>query len=116
MAIQDKPLLMVNGKTLPYNSKVSFTDGTPEIETTGQVGGPPIKRKNYENAFSTIKVNVRYSNETEVIINQIMQNGDNNTIIYGVNKFSGCVLKTNMIERSYGEDVDLEFNGNPIFA
>ena len=45
-----------------------------------------------------------------------MQNGDNNTIIYGVNKFSSCVLKTNMIERSYGEDVDLEFNGNPIFA
>jgi len=24
MAIQDKPLLIVNGKTLPYNSKVSF--------------------------------------------------------------------------------------------
>lgn len=116
MAIQDKPLLIVNGKTIPYNSKVSFTDGTPEIETSGQIGGPPIKRKNYENAFSVIKVSIRYSQETEATINQIMQNGDNNTIEYGSNRWTGAILKSNMIERSYGEDVDLEFNANPLFA
>jgi len=45
-----------------------------------------------------------------------MQNGDNNTIEYGSNRWTGAVLKSNMIERSYGEDVDLEFNANPLFA
>ena len=78
--------------------------------------GNEFKSSNLTDYLKNHRVNVRYSNETEVIINKIMQNGDNNTIVYGVNKFSGCVLKTNMIERSYGEDVDLEFNGNPIFA
>jgi hypothetical protein len=116
MAVSDKPLFSVNGKTLPYNSKVSFTDGTPETETSGQIGGPPVKRKNYENAYSVIKVNIRYSQENEATINQIMQNGDNNIIEYGSYRFTGAVLKSNMIERSYGEDVDLEFNANPLFA
>ena len=115
MAIQDRPLLIINGKTLPYNNKVSYTDGSPEVETKGQVGGPPIKRLNYDNAFATVKVNIRYSAETEVIINEIKANSDNNSITYGTVKITGCVLKTSMIERSYGEDVDLEFNGNPVY-
>lgn len=116
MAIQDKPFLYVNGKTLPYNNKVSFTDGTPEIEFAGQIGGKPVKRKNYEKAFAVIKVNIRYNAETHNLINQIMANGDNNTISYDSNKFTSVVLKTNMIERSYGEDVDLEFNADPLYA
>jgi hypothetical protein len=116
MAIQDKPFLYVNGKTLPYNNKVSFTDGTPEIEATGQIGGKPVKRKNYDKAFSVIKVNIRYDVESHNLINQIMANGDNNTIAYESNKFTGVFLKTNTIERSYGEDVDLEFNADPLYA
>lgn len=114
MPIQDKPLLIINGKTLPYNSKVSFTDGSPEIMFKGQVGGPPVKNKNYDNAFSTIKTNVRYSAEIEEIIDSIRNNGDNNTLIYGTYKFVGVVIKTNAIDRSYGEDVDIEFNANPV--
>lgn len=114
MAIQDKPLLIVNGKTLPYNDKVSYTDGSPEIMFKGQVGGPPVKKKSYENAFAIIKANIRYSQEIEDIINSIRNNGDNNVVIYGTIKITGCVLKTHSIDRSYGEDIDIEFNGNPL--
>lgn len=114
MSIQDKPILVVNGKTVAYINKVSFTDGAAEIMFKGQVGGPPVKVKNYENAFATIKTTIRYTAESEEILNAIRNNGDNNTIVIGTTKFSGCVLKTNTIDRSYGEDVDIEFNGNPI--
>lgn len=114
MTIADKKQLLINGNVFAYTGTVMINEGRPEIETKGRVGGSPVHVINYENAFSVIKVKTIYSQEIKNQIFSIENNKDNNTIAYGDQKFTGCILLP--FEKGDGEEVELTFNGNPYYA
>ena len=114
MAIQDKPFLEINGKTLGYNNKFSSTDGSPERKVYGQIGGKPVITFDYSNSFATIKVDVICTAETEEFLNQLKANGDNNTLIYGTKKFNNVIYHSNKTEYVVGEPISIEFTANPL--
>lgn len=114
MAIQDKYPFIINGTAIEYVGDPSFTTGGPTVDTSGQFGGAPFHTFNYENNYSTIKITIKFTDQKEVLINQIIANNDNNTISFGRNKYVGVVLVNRNVERKYGMDIELEFRANPI--
>jgi hypothetical protein len=82
------------------------------FESKGVVGGKPVKSVDYSNNFSSVKVKVYVTEEIGDFLRSVRTNEDNNVLSYGKIELTGIALKPVLI--ADGDEVDLEFEGNPI--
>jgi serine kinase of HPr protein (carbohydrate metabolism regulator) len=107
----DKAQFFVNGKPLDYvGDAPEINEGYPEIKTTGTLSGRAIHVPDYSSAYTTITINVTFSQENRQQIRDIQRNGNNNICQYRDQEFRGCILAP--LAKSDGKEVTLTFTGD----
>ena len=113
MTIRGNLGLTINGTVISYeNNGVEITSGKVTRVANPQVNGNTIITTDISSAFSTIKVTVRVTEESNDIFDQFYDNGDNNIITYGDKNYSRCFLEV-LPPRVIQDTVDYTFFGNP---
>jgi hypothetical protein len=104
---------IVNGNSVPYeNNGVEVTPGKIKRMPNPQVDGQLIITEDISTNFSTLKVTVRVTEESNKLFTGFYDNGTNNIITYGDKNYSACFLE-DMPARKLQETVEYTFMGNP---
>jgi hypothetical protein len=112
MAILEYGNLSINGTVISYEGAVKIEAGSKKRIVNPQVNGGKIITTDITTNVSKITVKVRVTPESNAQFDAFYDNGDNNTISFRDQNFSGCVLEI-LPEREDLSTVDYVFFGDP---
>jgi hypothetical protein len=112
MAILDYGNLSINGTVISYEGAVKIEAGSKKRIVNPQINGGKIITTDITTNVSKITVKVRVTPESNDQFDAFFNNGDNNTISFRDQNFSGCLLEM-LPEREDLSTVDYVFLGDP---
>jgi len=112
MAILDYGNLSINGTVISYEGAVKIEAGSKKRIVNPQINGGKIITTDITTNVSKITVKVRVTPESNAQFDAFFNNGDNNTIAFRDQNFSGCLLEM-LPEREDLSTVDYVFLGDP---
>lgn len=112
MAILDYGNLSINGVVIAYEGAVKIEAGSKKRIVSPQFNGSKIITTDISTNVSKITVSVRVSPESNKQFDAFYNNGDNNTISFRDQNFSGCVMEM-LPEREDLAVVSYTFIGDP---
>lgn len=112
MTIHKQDDLLINTITIGYEGKVKTQAGSITRNVFSQVNGSKIITSDVSTNVSIIRIPIRSTTENRKLFESFYHNGDNNTISFGEQNFSGCVMEV-LPELENLELGEYVFKGDP---
>jgi hypothetical protein len=112
MAILDYGTLSINGIVIGYEGAVKIEAGSKKRIVSPQVNGAKVITTDISTNVSKITIPVRSNPSNNTLFDGFYNNGDNNTISFRDQNFSGCVMEM-LPEREDLAVVSYVFIGDP---
>ena len=112
MAILQQGNLVINGTPIAYEGKVKTQAGSITRNVFSQVNGSKIITSDVSTNISIIRIPIRSTTENRKLFESFYNNNDNNTISFGEQNFSNCVMEV-LPELENLELGEYVFKGDP---
>lgn len=112
MAILDYGVLSINGTIIAYEGAVKIQAGSKKRIVNPQVNGAKIITTDISTNMSKITITVRNTPASIAQFDAFYNNGDNNTISFRDQNFTGCLIEE-LPEREDLGTVEYVFYGDP---